>query len=34
MEVNSVIGRTAHISYLDNAVVASQVVRSLQPYFL
>jgi phosphoribosylformylglycinamidine (FGAM) synthase PurS component len=31
--LNKMIGRTAHICYLDNPVVATQLVFTLMPYF-
>ena len=32
-EIDKFIGRTAHISYLDNPIVAQEVVYNLTPYF-
>ena len=32
-EVDKLIGRTAHICYLDNAMVAEEIIHSLIPYF-
>ena len=31
--VNAMIGRTAHICYLENQHIAVQVIASLRPYF-
>lgn len=32
--VDNIIGRTAHISYLDNPIVTSQLVYTLFPFFV
>ncbi len=32
--VDALIGRTAHICYLENQAVATQLVATLLPYFL
>eukprot|EP01038_Epipyxis_sp_PR26KG_P013166 gene13166-17639_t len=32
--VNSMIGRTAHICYLENSIVATQIVLSLYPFLI
>lgn len=34
LDMNAVIGRTAHIGYLDNPVLAYQVIQSTIQYFL
>jgi hypothetical protein len=34
INLDNMIGRTAHISYLDNKVVAEQLMMVLYPYFL
>ena len=34
INVNTVIGRAAHISYLENPIVATQIVLSLYPYLV
>ena len=33
VNINSVIGRTAHICYLDNPIVVEQLMHSLKPFF-
>ena len=33
-KMDNLIGRTAHITYLENATVAEQVIRSILPYLL
>ena len=32
VDVNSLIGRTAHICYLDNPVAALMLVQTIAPY--
>lgn len=34
INIDNIIGRTAHISYLDNIVVAEQLLLVLYPYFV
>jgi len=34
INLDNIIGRTAHISYLDNKVVAEQLMLVLYPYFI
>jgi hypothetical protein len=34
VNINNVIGRTAHICYLDNPIVAEQLIHSLYGFFL
>jgi hypothetical protein len=33
-DINNMIGRTAHICYLENPVIAFQLIQSLFPYFI
>jgi hypothetical protein len=33
-DLNNMIGRTAHICYLENPVIAFQLIQSLFPYFI
>lgn len=33
-DLNNMIGRTAHICYLENPVIAFQIIYALLPYFL
>jgi hypothetical protein len=33
VNVDTVIGRTAHICFLDNPIIANQLVYSLYPFF-
>lgn len=34
VDVNALIGRTAHICYLENSVAAAILVQAVKPYFL
>ena len=34
MNIDSLIGRTAHICYLDNVVIAEQLLLILYPFFV
>lgn len=34
VDVNALIGRTAHICYLENPVAATMLVQAVKPYFL
>ncbi len=32
-DINNMIGRTAHICYLENPAIAFQIIQSILPYF-
>ena len=34
MNIDSIIGRTAHICYLDNPIIAEQLLLVLYPFFV